>query len=129
MGELTGMFVILTGVMLGVENIGWGVFCLLVVVCRGVVDVVVEGLLEMSGCITFGVWVVINCLLSVVCVVIPCLGLLKLFGMIWLNAVGLILFTSCLNKGGAAPLFWGTILAFNWVFLNWTAKFFKSIVN
>ena len=128
-GELTGMFVILTEVILGLEKMGWGVVCLLVVVCRGVVDVVVEGLLEMSGCITLGFCVVSNWLVSIVCVTIPDLGLLKLFGMIWFKVVGLILFTSCLNKGGAAPLFWGTILAFNWVFPNWTAKFSRSFSN
>jgi hypothetical protein len=128
-GELTGMFVILTGVILGIEKIGLGVVFPLVVVCRGVVDVVVAGLLEMSGCTTLGFCVVNNWLVSVVCVRIPDLGLLKLLGMIWFKVVGLILFTSCLNKGGAAPLFWGTILAFNRVFLNWTAKFFISFAN
>ena len=65
-GVLTGMSVILTGVILGVEVVGWGVICLLVVVCGGVVDVVGEGLLEMSGGVTRGFSVVINRLLSVV---------------------------------------------------------------
>ena len=65
-GVLTVMFVILTGVILGVKVVGWSIICLLVVVCGGVVDVVGEGLLEMSGRITLGSCVVINRLLSVV---------------------------------------------------------------
>ena len=67
-----------------------------------------------------------NCLFDVVCVVIPGLGVLNLLRLIWLNVVGLILFTSCPNTGDPAPVFCGT---FDWVIPNCSAKFFRSFSN
>ena len=104
-GLVTDIVVLLTVLVFGVLVDGCGVVRLLVVLGCGVVDVVEEGLLEMRGSVTLGFLVVNNCLLDVVCVVIPGLGVLNLLRLIWLNVVGLILFTPCLNTGDPAPLF------------------------
>ena len=124
-GLVTGIGLFLTVLVSSVEVVGCGVVRLLVVLGCGVVDIVEEGLVKMIGSVTLGVCVVNNCLLIVVCFVISGWGLLKLFGMIWLNIVGLVFITFCPNTGDPAPLFCGT---FDWVFPI-SAKFFRSFLN
>ena len=114
-GLVTGMGVLLTVLVFSVEVVGFGV-----------VDIVEERLLKMIGSVTLGVCVVNNCLLIVDGFIISGWGLLKLFGMIWLNIVGLVFITFCPNTGDPAPLFCGT---FDWVFPNCSAKFFRSFSN
>ena len=80
------------------EVVSSGLVGFLVVFGRAFVDRVEEGVLKIMGGVIIGFDVVNNCLIIVVCVVIPGLGVLNLFRLIWLNVVGLILFTSCPNK-------------------------------
>ena len=97
----TAMVELLTVLAFVSEVVSSGLVGFLVVFGRPVVDRVEEGVLK----ITLGFAVVKNCLLVVVCVVISGLGVLNLFRLIWLNVVGLIIFTSCPNKGDPAPIF------------------------
>ena len=104
-GVVTAMVVLLTVLAFVSEVVSCGIVAFLVVFGRAVVDRVEEGVLKIMGGVIIGFAVVNNCLLIVVCVVIPGLGVLNLFRLIWLNVVGLIIFTSCPNKGDPAPIF------------------------
>ena len=104
-GVVTAMVVLLTVLAFVSEVVSCGLVAFLVVFGRAVVDRVEEGVLKIMGGVIIGFAVVNNCLLIVVCVVIPGLGVLNLFRLIWLNVVGLILFTSCPNTGDPAPIF------------------------
>jgi len=114
-----------------------GVVRLLVVLGGGLTVVVGEGLLKMVKGVTFGLCVVIACLVNVG---FGALGLVlsKLFGRIFVLVkltkftsllVGLVLLTSCTNKL-VVPLFCElNVPILVWGFPNWASKFLRSFSN